>query len=204
MFWDRLNLQANMACKDVNLSLSQFISNAIRLGNLRHLQPPQACRNTYFLMKTFTTTPSPCSWVRHGCPPKNISGTGGCDYAFIAGNKDTALATCPRKPGQSTTKMISFLDSLNLLLPVHLCYASLTHSLSALVESGSPDNLIHNQIVRDLHLLSVPCATPLKVTLCKQSAHRRRIYHASNCFNNPSGGTVPCGLWSPFPFTLSS
>lgn len=168
VFWTAV--QVEMACKEGD-------NATIPVDNPGHLPrhppaqppPPQPLVPAIFLL--WITCAANLSWRAEPLQlSKTWVSTEECQHClclqlcFYCAQSAHSCAICPVKPGLDTTNVGLNFCPCRLLLPKQFPFAEEMHHLSALVNSGSAINLIHCQLVDNLHLPTVPCTAPLKIT----------------------------------------
>ncbi|KAI2653118.1 Transposon Tf2-6 polyprotein [Labeo rohita] len=159
------DLQVELACRDENLSLSQYIGLSIRVDNVMRARKPS---------RAFTASPPFPSVPMASPEPMQLGVTklsaeererrlrnNLCLYCGQAGH---VRATCPTRPPRPPASVSSARLHLNRCeIPVTLCYEDLSIHTTALIDSGAAGNFIDADFVRTNHLPILSCVSPVAV-----------------------------------------
>ncbi|KAI2661215.1 Transposon Tf2-9 polyprotein [Labeo rohita] len=159
------DLQVELACRDENLSLSQYIELSIRVDNVMRARKPS---------RAFTAFPPSPSIPMASPEPMQLGVTklsaeererrlrnNLCLYCGQAGH---IRSTCPTRPPRPPASVSSTRLHLNRCeIPVTLCFEDLSVHTTALIDSGAAGNFIDADFVRTNHLPILSCVSPVAV-----------------------------------------
>ncbi|KAL0202757.1 hypothetical protein M9458_000775, partial [Cirrhinus mrigala] len=143
------DLQVELACRDENLSLNQYIDLSIRVDNVMHARKPS---------RPFTPTFQPQPSASSAPEPMQLGTTKLtteererrlCNHLCLyCGQPGHIRATCPTRPPRPPTSVSVFKTGLNRCeIPVLLCSDNISIQTTALIDSGAAGNCIDKDFV---------------------------------------------------------
>lgn len=150
-------LKAEMACRDNNVTLSQYTSTAICLDNQRcqHRTPTSTTNQS---QSEESTEPMQLgrSRISEGEHERRYQL---CFYCRQPGQR---IFQCPAKPTTSQVEVVRLASKVSL--PLYFLYNDPQFLVTALIDSVSALNLNDCNLVHQLGLATTPCIPPLTVT----------------------------------------
>lgn len=175
-----VDLKAEMACCETNVSLSQYITTAIRLDNLcrQHRRPVTSSDSMfhhpleYHSPRAEITKPMQVGRSR-------VSDGERCTqlwHCFYCGKPGHQVFQYPQKPSQ--------VEFVKPAFKVFFLLNDCRYSVTALIDSGEAVNLIDIELMWELGISTVPCTPPLRVTsINDQPIRKGLITHHTVQFN---------------------
>ncbi|KAI2663045.1 Transposon Tf2-6 polyprotein [Labeo rohita] len=159
------DLQVELACRDEDLSLNQYIDLSIRVDNVM-----RARRSNRSLMPTFQPQPT----VSNAPEPMQLGATKltteerqrrlNNNLCLYCGQPGHIRATCPTRPPRPSTSVSVCKSGLNRCeIPVLLSSNDTSIQTTALIDSGAAGNFIDKDFVEANRLPIVSCAFPVAV-----------------------------------------
>ncbi|KAK3518698.1 hypothetical protein QTP70_008581 [Hemibagrus guttatus] len=152
-------LQAELACRTEDTTLSQFVATAIRLDNLlrQHQAGPSRFSSSFR-----EEVPEPMQLGRSGLAEPAQQQWSRMQLCYNCGASGHLSPRCPERP--SSAQVGGGSKFFSLLVPVSLCVSNRCVSVSALIDSGAAVNLIDGALVERLGIPTFPCLPPLRIT----------------------------------------
>ncbi|KAK3545112.1 hypothetical protein QTP70_000790 [Hemibagrus guttatus] len=152
-------LQAELACRMEDTTLSQFVATAIRLDNLlcQHQAGPSC-----FYSSFREEVPEPMQLGRSRLAEPAQQQWSRMRLCYNCGASGHLSPRCPERP--SSAQVGGGSRFFSLLVPVSLCLSNRGVSVSALIDSGAAVNLIDRALVEKLGIPTFPCLPPLRIT----------------------------------------
>ncbi|KAK3542860.1 hypothetical protein QTP70_006130 [Hemibagrus guttatus] len=152
-------LQAELACRTEDTTLSQFVATAIRLDNLlrEHQAGPSRFSSSFR-----EEVPEPMQLGKSGLAEPAQQQWSRMRLCYNCGASGHLSPRCPERP--SSAQVGGGSRFFSLLVPVSLCVSNRGVSVSALIDSGAAVNLIDGALVERLGIPTFPCLPPLRIT----------------------------------------
>ncbi|KAK3545159.1 hypothetical protein QTP70_001710 [Hemibagrus guttatus] len=152
-------LQAELACRTEDTTLSQFVAMAIRLDNLlrQHQAGPSRFSSSFR-----EEVPEPMQMGKSGLAEPAQQQWSRMRLCYNCGASGHLSPRCPERP--SSAQVGGGSRFFSLLVPVSLCVSNRGVSVSALIDSGAAVNLIDGALVERLGIPTFPCLPPLRIT----------------------------------------
>ncbi|KAK3505817.1 hypothetical protein QTP70_003921, partial [Hemibagrus guttatus] len=152
-------LQAELACRTEDTTLSQFVATAIRLDNLlrQHQAGPSRFSSSFR-----EEVPEPMQLGKSGLAEPAQQQWSRMRLCYNCGASGHLSPRCPERP--SSAQVGGGSRFFSLLVPVSLCVSNRGVSVSALIDSGAAVNLIDGALVERLGIPTFPCLPPLRIT----------------------------------------
>ncbi|KAK3553321.1 hypothetical protein QTP86_034411 [Hemibagrus guttatus] len=152
-------LQAELACRTEDTTLSQFVATAIRLDNLlrQHQAGPSRFSSSFR-----EEVPEPMQLGRSGLAEPAQQQWSRMRLCYNCGASGHLSPRCPERP--SSAQVGGGSRFFSLLVPVSMCVSNRCVSVSALIDSGAAVNLIDGALLERLRIPTFPCLPPLRIT----------------------------------------
>ncbi|KAL0152565.1 hypothetical protein M9458_052288 [Cirrhinus mrigala] len=161
----RPDLQVELACRDEDLSLNQYIDLSIRVDSILRARKTS---------RPFTSVPLPAPTTQETPEPMQLGATkltleererrlrgNLCLYCGLSGHIRANCPTRPPRPPTSVGRDSSRLSRCEL--PVTILSEKITIKTTALIDSGAAGNFMDTTFALAKHLPILPCASPLAV-----------------------------------------
>ncbi|KAK3521410.1 hypothetical protein QTP70_004340 [Hemibagrus guttatus] len=204
-------LQAELACRTEDTTLSQFVATAIRLDNLlrQHQAGPSRFSSSFR-----EEVPEPMQLGRFGLAEPAQQQWSRMRLCYNCGASGHLSPRCPERP--SSAQVGGGSRFFSLLVPVSLCVSNRCVSVSALIDSGAAVNLIDGALVERLGIPTFPCLPPLRITAIDSRPIAGHIRPSTSpaaagffFVGKKDGGLRPCidyrglnAITVPYPYPL--
>ncbi|KAK3560483.1 hypothetical protein QTP86_009614 [Hemibagrus guttatus] len=153
-------LQAEMACHDIDTALSNYISMAICLDNLRrqhrvNTRPRPQYHRTMEASSPREEVPEPMQLGRACISEEERLRRTERRLCFYCGEPGHQVYRCPERPSKSQVGDQTHL--FKVTVPAMLLLTHTSFSVLALIDSRVAVNIIHSSLVEELHLPTMPC-----------------------------------------------
>ncbi|KAK3511603.1 hypothetical protein QTP70_011262 [Hemibagrus guttatus] len=169
-----IELQAELACKGEDHSFTEYVTLAIKIDNLM-------CSNNARIKSTYMRTipthandnasPEPMQLGVRRLSTEERSRWLVHDLCFYCGEAGHHNSVCPLKArriindnGRVSVDNMFLLSTKSLTIKVKITTENDSFEFTALINSGSALNLIHQDLITTLNIPIQPCHPPLKVT----------------------------------------
>ncbi|KAK3548058.1 hypothetical protein QTP70_004282 [Hemibagrus guttatus] len=169
-----IELQAELACKGEDHSFTEYVTLAIKIDNLMRSNNARI-KSTY--MRTIPThandhaSPEPMQLGVPRLSTEERSRRLVHDLCFYCGKAGHHNSVCPLKArriindnGRVSVDNLLLLSTKLLTIKVKITTENVSFEFTALIDSGSALNLIHQDLITTLNIPIQPCHPPLKVT----------------------------------------
>ncbi|KAI2668070.1 Retrotransposon-derived protein PEG10 [Labeo rohita] len=159
------DLQVELACRDENLSLNQYIDLSIRVDNvMRARKPSRPFTPTFQPQPSASSAPEPMQLGTTKLTTEERERRLCNNLCLYCGQPGHIRATCPTRPPRPPTSVSVFKSGLNRCeIPVLLRYDNISIQTTALIDSGTAGNFIDKDFVEANRLPVVSCASPVAV-----------------------------------------
>lgn len=170
-------IQAEIACKDMDMDLHELISMAIRIDNLLRNTPLSPfATSTSAMNSSENMEPMQIGFTKPSMEERERRRV--YKLCFYCGQAGHQCRFCPNKPTSSkvSTHCTNLLNKCFTLM-LTLTYFKYAQCVSALIDSGSALNLLHHELVHKLHIPVIPCIPPINITAINSQPIGKGITH---------------------------
>lgn len=177
MFKKGLNdkLQAELACKAVDLSYNDFITLAIKIDNLMR-NSQRSCRSISSSLEQAQKYLDSCKLPQFASPPRKEVDVSGRNCATTVEMRIIIMLpihikprNLPGNPHSVSTIEISIPSRCSFLLSCELGFDTAVQCVSALVDSGSAVNVINQDLTNKFKIPTLPCVPAINITAIDNS-----------------------------------
>ncbi|KAL0148771.1 hypothetical protein M9458_055949 [Cirrhinus mrigala] len=161
----RPDLQVELACRDENLTLEQYIDLSIRVDNLMSARKPGRLSSTVPLVSPSSeTTPEPMQLGATKLTLEERERRLRGNLCLYCGQAGHIRANCPTRPPRQPSSVSDLKSLPNCCpVPVTISYNGITVKTTALIDSGAAGNFIDADFVATNHLPTLSCSPHIAV-----------------------------------------